>query len=269
MTPQSATSTTRWKRLLQVTPGSLDPQHLFLSTNSKTGLSLNASIARTCRPTKACARYCYGLEGRIRMPKALERQVDNTEMFDRLAGALDAAVDAEACLMAEEVRCHQDFLRVFGVGDLQPGSVRFITALAKVAPDISLWVSTRQFSLAEKLPVRSNLHVMLSLDSTTKHQDQLEARALCRARGSNTYLAWVQLSAEEIVPDDISVVFAEHRVGSGRAAWTRESLDLRTCPATIAEGAPHDGACASCRFCFDGPVRQRMANGPGFAWLSS
>lgn len=275
-TPQNATTTTttKWKRLLLDTPGALNNDHLFVSRNDKTGHSINVSIARTCHPTKACREYCYGMEGRIRYKASLKRQADNAAVFDRLAGAPQEDVDAEAALVAEEVRHHQDFLRMFGVGDLQPGSIRFITALSKMAPDLDLWVSTRRFDLAAKLMldlstgqaqlthrgvyrVNPNAHLMLSLDATTSSQGVDKARELVQRGGGQVYLAWVQRSRDEAIPADVAVVFAEHHTGTGRAKWTQNAAHPRTCPATIAEGMEHQGACAACRFCFDLDVRRK------------
>lgn len=271
------TTKTRWRRLIEATPAPLDGEHLYLSSNGKTGLSLNVSIAQTCRPTKACMRYCYGLEGRITMPAALARQADNAAVFDRLADASDAEVEAEARLLAEEVLCHQDFLRLFGVGDLQPGSVRLIAALSRVAPELSLWVSTRRLDLVKKLMldlstgqaqvihrhvygINRNVHVMLSLDATTSTKNVQDARALVRQGRGMVFLAWAQQDAREKIPKDVRVVFAEHHTGRGRAPWTLTNADPRTCPATVDGGTPHEGACASCRFCFS--LKRRNAPHP-------
>jgi len=199
------------------------------------------------------------MEGRIRYSAALERQADNAAVFDRLADATAEDVEDEALLVAEEVRHHQDFLRMFGVGDLQPGSVRFIKALSRLAPDLTLWVSTRRFDLAAKLAldlstgreqvihrgvyrINQNVHLMLSLDATSSPQSVEKARDLVTRCGGQAYLAWVQQSADEKVPSGISVIFAEHHTGTGRARWTQDAADPRTCPATIAGGAAHKDA---------------------------
>lgn len=273
------TTKTRWRRLIEATPAPLDDEHLYLSSNGKTGLSLNVSIAKTCRPTKACRTYCYGLEGRITMPAALARQADNAAVFDRLVDASEEEVEAEARLLAEEVLCHQNFLRVFGVGDLQPGSVRFIAALARVAPTLSLWVSTRRPDLAAKLlldlstgkeqvihkdvyEVNRNVHVMLSLDATTTAKNAQASRALVRRGKGMVYLAWMQQSPSEKIPKDVTVVFAEHHTGKGWAPWTVYAADPRTCPATLQNGTPHEDACASCRFCFSLATRRSAPRPP-------
>lgn len=258
----------KWQKLSDKTPPASNAplEHLFLSSNSKTGLSVNVAIARTCTPTKACMEYCYGLEGRMFMRNAINRQADNTDMFDRLETASSATLVREVKLLAEEVKCHQNFLRMFGVGDLQPGSVRFIKALAAIEPALSIWVSTRKFDLAAQFPVRPNLHLMLSLDSTTPAKNIEAARAIVDAQQGQAFLAWAQMSPGETVPPDVKVIFAEHHVYSGRAPWTEKNFDLRTCPATIENGADHDNACANCRFCFDTNLRKRFSKGAGAQW---
>jgi len=223
---------------------------LFLSKNDKTGYSINVSIGLTCRPTKNCSQYCYGLESRISLPMSLKKHVQNYAAFQHLETVSDDLVRWEAAYIADRVLQKQNFLRIFGVGDLQPGSVRFINVLAKEAPALALWVSTRKFDLAEQLDIRPNLHVMLSLDASTPKKDRAAAEKLAARPGGQFFLAYVQEDAEEAVDDKIAVIFAEHHFHSGRAAWTKEQADPRTCPATIKGGDAHADACSRCRFCF-------------------
>jgi hypothetical protein len=119
---------------------------LFLSANSKTGFSINTAIPLTCRPTAACAQYCYGLEGRSIMLPAFRRQIGNAQRFAALESAPDLNLIYEAIGVAEQVLPKQNFLRFFGVGDLQPGSVRFINTLSMTVPEltllaVSIWLS--------------------------------------------------------------------------------------------------------------------------------
>lgn len=251
----------RFKEIAAKTP-EVDVEELdrlFLSKNDKTGWSINTSIAKTCEPSRGCAIYCYGLTGRIAMPGALKRQAENAAFFavdeSAWAGLADEAVD-----VTHVVSRQQDFLRVFGVGDLQPGSVYFINQMAVYAqsakPKFRIWVSTRKFALAAKLVDLPNLHVMLSFDHTTPPKKRAQGLALLAARRPQFFAAWVRLSDDEVVPDWVNVVFEEHRVGKGRAARVPER---RACPATIHEdygGAAHENACATCTFCFDTKRRQ-------------
>lgn len=231
------------------------PDTLFLSDNAKTGLSINTSIAHTCRPTPACSIYCYGLDGRIAMPAALQRQAENAAVFgvddDNWAQLADEAVD-----IAYVVSRQQDFLRMFGVGDLQEGSAYFINQLSAYAklskPKFRIWVSTRKFDLAATLVDNANLHVMLSFDSTTPARWRTAGLKLLAKRRPQFFAAWVRQSEDEVVPRWADVVFEQHRHGHGRAKRTPHK---RACPATIHETCPGSvelaGACEKCNFCFD------------------
>jgi len=251
----------RFKVIADKTPV-IDADHnldrLFLSKNDKTGWSVNTSIAMTCRPTKACQVYCYGLTGRIAMSGALQRQAENATFFSVGEGDWGQLAD-EAVDMTHVVSRQQSFLRMFGVGDLQPGSVYFINQMATYAcgtkPSFRIWVSTRKFELAARLVDQPNLHVMLSFDATTPARALAAGLALLKQRPRQFFAAWVRLSETEVVPPWVSVVFEEHRVGRGRATRKPEK---RACPATIHEdrkGVPLEAACARCQFCFDADKR--------------
>lgn len=224
---------------------------IFVSHNSKTGYSINTAIAHTCRPTKGCATYCYALEGRLQFTASLGAQTRNTTFFENATNA-DLRMAARA--VGRRVLRRQTFVRMFGVGDLQPGSVKFITMLAVEWPDLSIWVSTRKLELARQLPLLPNLHVMMSCDSTTTAQNIEATRWLIRQKGSQFFAAWVRCSDEEKPPHWVKVVFEEHHVGKrGRARWKPEP---RACPATIRGGVDHEGACAKCRYCFSAKKRE-------------
>lgn len=221
---------------------------VFVSHNSKTGYSVNVAIANTCRPTKACAEYCYALIGRLTFPSALAAQARNATFF---ATSDETTLKVEARRVGRHVLRKQSFVRMFGVGDLQPGSVTFTAALAERTPELQVWVSTRKLELAAQLPVLPNLHVMLSCDSTTTENNIQETRRLIRERKPMFFAAWVRQGPKDKPPAWVSVVFEEHHL-SGRAKWTP---DKRACPATVKDGAEHEGACAKCRFCFSSERR--------------
>lgn len=250
----------KWRRLKVLTTEYVasvgNVTTLYLSKNEKTGLSINLPVALTCfGRTKACTAYCYATQSRLAMSMSLVRQVQNYVRFEHLATAPIADVVQEADRIAGGVSYFgHSFLRVFGSGDLQPGSVRFINTLAKRHPKLALWVSTRQFTLAQGLSRAKNLHLMLSTDGTTLKKDWEAVRRLAKTRGPNTYIAYVQREEADVAPPDVKIVFAEHR-GSSRGAWTVDDADPRTCPATVKGGEPHTDACARCRFCFDAPKR--------------
>jgi hypothetical protein len=256
------------KRKLQVirdaTPEVADddiPDMLFLSNNDKTGISINASIARSCRPTPACGVYCYGLDGRIAMPAALKRQAENSAMFGMDPESWGTLAD-EATDVCHVVSRQQDFLRMFGVGDLQSGSVYFINQLSLYAkhakPKFRIWVSTRKFDLAANLVDHDNLHVMLSFDSSTPARWRTEGLKLLAQRRPQFFAAWVRQEKGERVPPWVDVVFEMHRHGHGRA---NRPAHAKACPATIHKNQPGSveltGACAKCRFCFDTKKRGR------------
>jgi hypothetical protein len=223
---------------------------LFVSHNSKTGYSVNTSIARTCRPTKACANYCYALEGRLQFGASLGRQVENTVFFET---ADEPTLRVHAQKVGRRVLKRQTFIRMFGVGDLQRGSAFFIACLAKENPKLQVWTSTRKLEIAESLPDVPNLHVMLSMDSTTTAANIEKSRALVKQRHGQYYVAWVRRAANETVPPWVTIVFEEHHVGKGRAKWEPEP---RACPATVDGGLSHEGACAKCRYCFSTTKRE-------------
>lgn len=235
-----------------------DAYEVALSTNSKTGFSINVAIARTCRPTRACVEYCYGLVGRLTYDAALAAQARNAAFF---ASADKTVLRHEARRIGRHVLRRQNFIRMFGVGDLQPGSVFFTAALAHAFPGLSIWVATRKLELACQLPPLPNLHVMLSLDATTTPENVEATRRLVLKNKPQFFAAWVRRSPEDKIPRWVSVVFEEHKMGR-RAAW---SPDRRSCPATISGGAEHEGACEKCRFCFD---TKRRASGPSLVRIS-
>lgn len=235
-----------------------DAFEVALSTNSKTGISINVAIARTCHPTKACAEYCYGLGGRLTYNAALASQARNAAFF---AGADKAVLRHEARRVGRSVLRKQNFLRMFGVGDLQLGSVFFTTILVSEFPELSVWVSTRKLELAELLPKLLNLHVMLSLDATTTRENIEATRRLVLKNKPQFFAAWTRGSPSDRIPCWVSVVFEEHKTGK-RAAWDPER---RTCPATVRDGAEHEGACEKCRFCF---TTERRVAGPPLVQLA-
>jgi hypothetical protein len=260
-------STSKMKSLRMATPvieTEDTPERLFLSKNDKTGWSINTSIAMTCRPTPGCAVYCYGMGGRIAMPAALQRQAENASFFS-VDDAHWGPLADEAMDVAHVVSRQQSFLRMFGVGDLQDGSVYFINQLAAYAkavkPKFRIWVSTRKFELAQKLVDQPNLHVMLSFDSTTLPRHRAAGQKLLAQRRPQFFAAWVRCSEDEDVPPWVNVVFEEHAIGRGRA---KRAPDKRACPATIHEdfkgSMPLESACANCMYCFD--TTKRTAGSP-------
>ena len=229
------------------------PEHLFVSRNDKTGWSINVAIAQTCQPTKDCMEYCYGLGGRIVMDAALRKQAENARFFD---ARQPWEIRNEAEDVVHIVSRRQNFVRMFGVGDLQPGSVEFVTWMARYArirrPGFNIWLATRKLALAEQLPTSPNLHIMMSLDASTTPKNVEKTHELVR-RGPTWFAAWARRSEDEVIPDWVKVVFEEHKWGGRRA--NREP-EHRACPATVFDGAEHAGACSRCTYCFNAGKRK-------------
>jgi len=242
------------RKVLRVLSTDTVPPGLFISRNEKTGYSINVPIEKTCRPTADCDVYCYGNRGPISWPKSIDRQMDNHRRFEYLRGAPNEEIEAEADAVYRAVIRVQTFLRMFGVGDLTDGSVRFINAIASRHPDLAVWVSTRKLEFARKLLRLPNLHIMVSVDKSTKGEDFHQTYEYVQARAPQAFGAYVQQKEQEAVPAWAKVIFAEHK-GAKRAEWSAEHFDARTCPATIVDGAEHNDACANCHYCFDAERR--------------
>ena len=239
---------------LQLAPADVpqvDPGSLFVSNNSKTGFSINTAIAETCDPTEGCSKYCYGKFGRIWMVPARKRQYENVLRFKTLERSTPKNLEIEADRVAAKVSPSQDFLRMYGVGDLTPGAVRFINTLARRHPKLKIWISTRKVALAQRLVRTPNLHVMVSLDSTTPGDKFHETFNYVEARKPYAFAAYAQVSKDDVVPPWVKVIFAQHGPGGRRAPWTAGKCDKRLCPASKVNGPDHTKICKKCRYCFD------------------
>lgn len=252
-----ATPREKWNRLkvLSDKPVPSVPAELQISGNSKTGMSFNVPITSTCNPTKNCLEYCYGMTGFISWPNSIGVQAKNLARLEWLESQNDSEFEAEADRMAAKIRkAGYNFLRFNGVGDLISASVKLINTLANRHPDIQIWVTTRKIKEAKRLTAASNVHISLSVDSTTPKDHWTSMRLFKKERKAQVYLAYTQRDANDVAPSDVELIFNEH-VGGNRAEW---SPDPRTCPATIdlkQGGAQHDNACENCRWCFDLTLR--------------
>lgn len=240
-------------RLPVIDQNSSPPQRIYVSENSKTGMSVNTPIVGTCKPTKACSSYCYGLTGPISFKPSLRKQFDNLKRFEYLETVCSSDLQKEASRIYHTVRPEHTYLRFFGVGDLTPGSVRLINALSAMYPDLILWVASRKISLASKLHIHDNVFVMLSVDQSTPKSDLNSFRALIKKHSPHVFASYTQLSEDDTPPDWIYTVFAHHKVGGKRSTWSKGTTDSRMCPATIQDGAEHENACDRCRRCFSVP----------------
>lgn len=225
---------------------------LYVSTNEKTGASINVAIAGSCRPTTGdggCSSYCYGCTGRISLPNSIGRQVDNLRVLQGLGDAPQATVDAVATQLAadiERVTKGQGWFRWHGVGDLLPGTVRVIEALARLRPTLVQWVVTRKPELAALLPDVPCVRILASTDDAT---DATRGEAIQALRGAfkqaQVRVSYARLG-EPLPGASVDVVFNAHR---GVKKLQAEQNDARVCPATL-PGASHHAACDACRACF-------------------
>lgn len=255
MTALAQKAPARWRRLRVLTDRyQAEPAlpFLFLSHNDKTGLSINLPIVGTCRPTRACRSYCYGLGGPIAFPFAIRRERQNLDRLVVLESAPLQDVEREADFLAFRVQqAEQDFLRINGVGDLVLGMVRLLPVVADRHGWLHLWVSTRRLDMVELLPVKQNLHIMLSCDRTTPCSQMDRMRQLIVERGPTYYLAYVSMGPDDRAPDDVTIVFNYHAGGI-----RTDSGDPRACGATVPGGDAHKGACAPCGRCWSLQKRQ-------------
>lgn len=231
------------------------PPALQLSGNSKTGISLNVAMAGSCRPTAACKEYCYGLTGPIFWQKSVELQARNLHRLRYLESAPQAELDAEADKIAKTCKNKgYTYLRVNGVGDLVPGSVRLLNTLGKRHPSLALWVATRKPELALQLDPLPNINIMYGVDSTTTDASYDAIKKAVSLRPKMSFVAYVQRDSKEAIPAEAQLIFNEHKQGK-RAAWTP---DERSCPATVdlkQGGMDHNDACNKCRYCFTPKMR--------------
>ena len=192
---QKVATAKKWRRLRVLTDDSTgvarQREHVYISRNSKTGASVNLPPATTCTNiSPECARYCYSLVGPISMKSSVRTHVENELLLRALEALPQAAVDSEADYVAAELKERGlNFLRINGVGELVPGTVRLITALAKRHPWLSLWVATRKPELAAQLPTTNNCHIMFGVDRSTRPEHLAEMRALVRRGRGQVYLS--------------------------------------------------------------------------------
>lgn len=217
---------------------------VYLSENGKVGTSINLPVAHTCQPTDACMRYCYAVRGQLAYPAAMGRQYDNLAVLASAAGNPARARELAGDIAGELLASGQTFIRWNGVGDLVPGSVAVINALAELAPWLAQWVVTRRVDMASEVADHAAIRLMLSADDTTPPK-RLEALLALRKRFKRAAvrMAWTRTS-ETVPPAWVDVIFNEHG-GGRRTAWE----DKRTCHATT-PGGKHGLACPECKRCF-------------------
>ena len=199
----------------------------ILSSNTKTGCSINMPIKGHCRPTKNCARTCYARVGHTALPSNLKKQnwVSNYLKGDNLTQLIKECSGRTA-------------VRLSGTGDLSLEHVPAILQLARSCPATQFWGMTRKLEIAKalngKLP---NLKLMVSVDSSSPE-------AVWKYQGT---LCWGPRFKEDQVSKDrrIRTIFPYHchgKVVGGKAI----PKDHRDCPAVRHEVS----GCLKCRRCW-------------------
>jgi len=252
--PSNEQTRAAWKRNVREVQKAGERQfseHVRVSNNSKTGVSVNVPLSTCSSKTSACSKYCYALRGPISFTNSVSVEVNNQAVFDSLKTASQQKVDYEASLIAGQVQLRgHPFLRWNGSGELTPGAVRVLEAFSRLFPTIPVWVSTRSMALARSLPPkRQSLHIMLSTDSTTSAQNWQDTIQLKKER--DYFIAWTRIDQFEVVPKEVDVVFNLH-LGIGRL----DKKCVRTCPATL-PNVNHDQICTKCQFCWKSDRRKK------------
>ena len=232
--------------LIQNAPATV-PDRIEVSGNAKTGASINSTIVETCQPTGRCMEYCYGKRGPVTFKNSILLQHRNVLRFNYLETATQAEVDAEALRIAYTVLASgENWIRWNGVGDLVPGSVRVVNALARLRPDITQWVVSRKVVEVGKLEDLPSIKILFSLDETTPDTIRQRAESLASTYKRAAFrFAWTRTATSGMAPPNVSIVFNEH-IGKHHGAW---SDDVRVCAATL-PGNTHTDTCATCRRCF-------------------
>ncbi|MEN6550153.1 MAG: hypothetical protein ABFE07_29265 [Armatimonadia bacterium] len=215
----------RWERQVKLSPAYRPKE--FLSTNSKTGTSLNLPVIN-CRPSARCAQACYACTGPISWHNSITKSL-----------AVDAELKAGRVERLIEEARRLTNVRISGSGDLTLEQVPAIIRAARSCPGTLFWGFTRKPEVARALHRKArNLTIILSFDASSKDRS---------FRGYRGPLAFGPRRPEDAVPSDrrIVVVFPEHIQGHTTKGVPRHRLD---CPTS--RGAEHDNACEKCQRCW-------------------
>lgn len=227
-----------------------------LSANAKTSVSFDFPIGQTCSArTAICEATCYAKRsGTPAMwPKSLRKRLHNwswvrsTPTEDVVARLLREFRQAQRVFWRRGSRLNH--LRFCGTGDIFPEVIPVIDQLAAAAPEVAIWVVTRQFGLAAKLAPAPNLFLQLSIDASTPALELGRARRLVRTN-PRAYLSFLRVAANDDVRG-AAIVFNEKRTeGLPYRSKTDCPVDAGALPLGNVKGQGGT-ACASCRKCFD------------------
>ena len=180
----------------------------LLSTNTKTTCSIN--LPRTnCRPTRICAKLCYGRVGPIAWHEGKKDL-----MNDYLKGS-DISQLIEECRPFKAVR-------LSAVGDLLTEHLPNLFRMAKELPETRFWGMTRKLEIARAINGAGlpNLNILVSVDASTDRKTWAYPGKMC----------FGPRRAQDPVPDDrrIITVFPYHFTGKVRGDVPAHPKD---CPA--------------------------------------
>ncbi len=222
--------------------GSLGSYDNVLSGNKVTGYSVNVPIAETCLPTAMCMKTCYFAVGAPSWSNSLRHQ-----------RKVHASMQSDPVAFAERVAMEYDslgltFIRWNGGGDLFEESVTTVNYLAKMRPDLVIWVVTRIPKWAALIEQAPNVFVHFSLDkhSLSRRESFLEHKP----RTANYFFSY-QCDAGEVPPlenlKNVAVLFFDNY---------RPTTDLAQYPADVVcplnTVSDITGVCERCRRCFNG-----------------
>jgi hypothetical protein len=212
-----------------------------LSFNKVTGYSVNVPIALTCRPTAVCLETCYFATGAPSWPASLRHQAAIYESMKR-----DPKAFAERVAL-EYDQLELKFLRWNGGGDLFDESIAVIHHLARMRPDIVLWVVTRIPQLAAKIEHFANvfIHFSLDKDSMPRRAQFLKARPLNRNHFFSYQAAPGEVPSRSI-SKQVSVLFFDNY----KPTCDLEEHSDVICPLNVSPNI--EGVCETCRRCFNG-----------------
>ena len=213
-----------------------------LSYNKVTGFSVNVPIAETCRPTAMCMKTCYFASGAPSWSNALRHQ-----------RKIHASIKDDPAAFAQRVALEHDrlgltFIRWNGGGDLFAENVATINHLARIRPDMILWVVTRIPEWAAQIDDLPNVFIHFSLD---KHSlSRREKFIKLKPKSPNFFFSY-QCDKDEI-PDvtqlrHVSVLFFDNYAPTTDVK--RYEADV-VCPLNGA--ADIRNICERCRRCFNG-----------------
>ena len=141
----------------------------YLSSNSKTGVSINLPIKGHCLPTKNCARTCYAKSGNMIYPNAKAKQIRVSRML--IKGDIKEFI-IECSLYA--------YVRLNGSGDLKMSQVKSVIKLARACPNTIFWGMTRKIDIAKAINgKRKNLSLLVTVDATSPKSTWEYKGAMC------------------------------------------------------------------------------------------